>query len=221
MKMLLALNNRFCYEGENGGAPAVTPSLLSEEPAAENHTPAPGAEPDPAAPAAPAPAEPEAVEPLTAESFEIPEGLDTDTPHFNSFLETLNNADLSPKDRAQQLLSLQSTVTEEVAAAFEQKVQDLQNETREAWKTEARALPDIGGEALGENLQSINQALKSAGASSAFFEALDNTGMGDHPEMISLLFKLTRPFAEGAPIGGTPSGTPLSRADKMFGGNTE
>jgi hypothetical protein len=62
---------------------------------------------------------------------------------------------------------------------------------RDAWADAAQSDPEIGGAAFQRELDYAHQALKVYGTPE-LHEALESTGLGNHPELIRLLSKIGR-----------------------------
>jgi hypothetical protein len=163
----------------------------------------------------------EAPEPLTAESFALPEGTEVSEEHMNTFVEVMNDADLSPAERGQKIIDLQTNLMEAATEQASNAAITAWDELQGTWQTELKALPEIGGDKLDASLASIKEGLERAGADEATFEALNQTGAGNNPHLVKLLYTLTRNSAEGGPVSGAPAAGKLSQADKMFGASKE
>lgn len=158
-------------------------------------------------------------EPLTAESITFPEGIEADAETLTPFLEIMNDDKLTRVELAQKIVDLQiKTLTEGTEAANE-AAQTLWNDTQTQWQDEMKALPNIGGDNLDKSLATIKTGLIKAGADDAFFNALNVTGAGNHPEIVKVLFNLTKTRTEGGPVSGDPARGKLTQAEKMFGGH--
>jgi hypothetical protein len=154
------------------------------------------------------------VEPITAEAITLPEGAVTDEAAMTGFLELMNDTEISPAERAQKLIDLQFSIAEDAAKAS----QALWEKTQADWQAEATALPEIGGDKLPETLANIKSGLDKLGATKATYAALDFTGAGNHPEIISILSKATAHLVEGQPPKdpAAPSKGNLSQADRIY-----
>lgn len=189
-------------------------SLLSsggQAPAA----PAPGTEP-------PAEAEAQASEVPTLDvaALALPEGFDFPDELRGEFAAVLGNAELGPQERAQALLDLYAkqagSVTEALTAAIAKESADAYAAMQESWRTELRALPQFAGAKLEPELGAIKQALLSQGADEKFFEALNITGAGNHPAIVSMLHKLTLPLREGGAVSGTSASRSVNPALNLY-----
>jgi len=182
--------------------------------------PKPTPEPEPKKDAEPDPVVPE---PVTLESLKVPEGLTIPDELGTKFLAVVNDTELSGADRAQALLDLQAevarTASEGISKEFEQ--------VREQWVKDAKALPDIGGDKLDETLGQIGTLIdefdiadaKLGVEAGAFRKVLDESGLGDHPVVITFLHRIASANSEGGPTSGGPGGQPRSAADRIYDGN--
>jgi len=157
------------------------------------------------------PEEPEP--PLTAADLALPEGTEIDEASQAKFIDILNE-DLSRGDLAGKLLTLQS----EMSQAASDSISEAWNTMQEEWKTAAQAHPDFGGDKLAPALGSVKELINEVmgDKASEVFDALDLTGVGSHPALISLLHKLAVDRAEGKAAVGAPSAPAQSMADIMF-----
>ncbi|MFA5965289.1 MAG: hypothetical protein WC804_14835 [Sphingomonas sp.] len=109
------------------------------------------------------------------------------------------------------------------AAQFARRVQDQANRQllshvqaeRKAWLDAARADPEIGGAKWGDTIATAASALDRLGfgKGSAFRNLLDESGLGNHPDMIRAFVKVGRAVAEDNDfvLGG---GIPRNRRDR-------
>lgn len=209
-----------------GGATGTTPP-----PAAD--PPADGQAPDGATPPSDPPAgsllgdgdpkgetppnDPPEVEPVAWESLTLPEGTEVAPEVTESFLSIINDPALSRAELAQKIVDLQLDLNTKGTAAAESAAQALWDQTQETWRTEAKALPEIGGAKLPETLATIKKGLDAAGADKAVYDALDLTGAGNHPAVIKVLHALTKNLAEGKPVSGSPTSGSLTQAERLYG----
>jgi hypothetical protein len=78
-------------------------------------------------------------------------------------------------------------------------------ETRQTWRDEINADPDIGGTKLNGVMVSISKLIDSFGdakVADAFREAMDYTGAGDNPGVVKGLYALAKRLTEGGPVRG-------------------
>ena len=161
--------------------------------------------------------------PFTADDLTLPEGFNPEEDEtFSNFLETMNNQEFTPAERAQKILDLQTSLVETAAASAAEAEQAAWDTLQSEWQASLKADPEIGGDKLDENLGAIKETLTQLGATKETFEALDLTGAGNHPEIVKMFHKLVQPHREQSPVsGGTPAAAPKSQADRMFAGPPE
>jgi len=183
----------------------TTPPTLLTQPTVPPTTPT-----EPAAPAEPAKIEPAATpEPLTVESLKAPEGMEIPAAEAEKFIGILSDDKLSPGDRANALLSLQSEVAKGWAEKSTAAFNDFWDQQVEAVKSD----PEIGGAKLEPALAKISSVLNEYG-SPELREVLNVTRVGDSPAVVKFLAKIADVLSEGAPVRGTPA--PVKSLEETF-----
>lgn len=138
-------------------------------------------------------------------AVKLTEGFELDAEVGKSFSEILTKEDLSPQERGQQLMDLHTTaIKSAVESAVQQHTEANLTQFKtmnDTWRAEILALPEfkdnpdeVGGKMM--------QALVSVGADQKFFDALDLTGAGNHPAIVQVLHRLTKPLMEGGAVHG-------------------
>ncbi len=155
---------------------------------------------EPAAPAEPAkPAAPEKYD------LKLPENSLLDATHVGK-IAALAKANGLTNEQAQGYLEAES---EAVATYVEQR--------KEAWKSEAIADPEIGGDAAKQNVELAHRVLERY-ATPKLKEELNKTGYGNHPELVRMLVRLGKEMApDSLVIPGTQSGGKKSMEDVFYG----
>lgn len=175
---------------------------------------------------------PSAVDPeaLTFDKLTVPEGIDVTNPLGEKFLGILNNKDLTPADRANQLLGLQTELAKQIEEHNAQSWLDLNSQWQSALikehgedKLEAH-LSKMGGliKAYGADRTGQFKAGSATGVDVPNYEkdlrdALTMTGAGNNPHIVNFMIWAANQLGEGSPLGGTPPGGQQSRAERMFG----
>lgn len=193
--------------------PAATPSLMGDAPAAD---PAPAAEPtdekpdpapaagdpdpaagDPADPADPADGsdgddgeEGEEGAPEEYADFAAPDGVELDATALDSFKPIAKELNLT-QEQAQRIVDIQAETAQRWAEGVQQHVID----TRLGWRESAQADPEIGGEKFAENLAAAKHGLDTFGTAE-LKKLLDETGVGDHPEVVRFFYKVGKANSE-------------------------
>lgn len=137
------------------------------------------------------------------EPFKAPEGYELDPKAVEEFTPIAKELGLS-QDGAQKLIDFYSAKTKEVAEA----PYNTWKEMNDKWAGEVKADPALGPR-LAEVKQNVSRALDAIGdpkLTSAFKEAMDLTGAGNHPAFVKVIDRLAAHFIEGKHVaGGGPS----------------
>lgn len=176
--------------------PAVDPAKAAVDPAKE-----PAKEP-----AAAAPVVPESYE------FKVPEGYTLAPETVAEITPVLKELGLS-QEQAQKLVDVQTKINQKAAEDATKAWTDL----RAGWVNEAKTDKEIGGDKFDANIALAKKAMEVLGTPK-LAEALNQTGMGDHPELIRLMVKLGGLVADDKLHFGSASGaTPKTAAEIMYG----
>lgn len=132
-----------------------------------------------------------------AYEFQAIEGQEFDPEVMKSFSEIAKELDL-PQDAAQKVL-------DKVAPKIlERQMQALEN-VRNEWAESARTDKEFGGDKLNDNLVVAKKALDSFGTPE-LRKLLNESGLGNHPEMIRLMYRAGKAISEDRFVGGTRGG---------------
>lgn len=159
------------------------------------------------------PAEEPAAEivPLTVDDIKIPEGYEVIEPLRDKFLETMNDASLSPQERASALLALHKETIDAAQETDSKAWSDMQ----ETWKEEAKT---VLGDKLQPTITNIAKLIDEYG-SDDLRDAFNFTGAGNNVHVIQFLGKIAEQLTEGTHDAGRPS-TALSseeeRAQRLY-----
>lgn len=120
------------------------------------------------------------------ESYDLktPDGIDVDT---EAFAEFAKDADLT-QDQAQKLL-------EKMATASLARQNAAMEQTRQQWASDAKSDKEFGGEKLPENLGVARKAMDQFGSPELKL-LLEQSGLGDHPEIIRFFFRAGKAISE-------------------------
>ncbi len=124
------------------------------------------------------------------EDFVIPENMELNQEMVDAFKPIAKELDL-PQDKAQKFVDLWSEGQKEQAQATE----DYWNNVMVEWQTTAKNDKEIGGQAFDDNIASAKRALDTFGTTE-LLEALETTGMGNHPEIIRVLARVGKAIGE-------------------------
>lgn len=149
--------------------------------------------------------------------FTAPEGTEYDPGILDAFSGAAKEANLS-QDAAQKLLANMAPV---IAARQAEQVKQVQ----EQWKEASTADPEIGGEKLQENLAVARKGLDTLDpipkgqTTTALRTLLTSSGLGNHPEVLRLLFRAGQKVSEdGFVVGSSTNNANKTLAEKLYGG---
>ena len=133
-----------------------------------------------------------------AYSFKAPEGTEYDPEILESFSGAAKEAGLT-QDAAQKLI-------EKMAPALAARQVDQVQAIHKEWLDTSTADKEFGGEKLAQNLGVARKALENFGTPE-LRSLLDETGLGNHPEVIRFMFRAGKAISEDKFVGGSPSGS--------------
>jgi hypothetical protein len=205
-------------------APGAAPAVVVPPVPAGGDAPAPGADPakpslagDPAKPGEPPKS---AVNDPPPAQFDpakltLPEGMKADDPLFQKFSGLMTDDKLSPHERGQQMLNLYNDAVKQSRDAAKTAWDGVNTE----WSKQTMALPEIGGAKWDSTKTTIAKAIDGLGAdaATAFRQALDITGAGNHPAIVKALHSWASKLTEGGHIEGKgPVEAPKDLAKTFF-----
>lgn len=167
---------------------ATATTLLGETPKTEGET-KPADEAKPAEQAKPEGA-PEKYE------FTAPEGKEYDSQVIDTFSAAAKEANLS-QDAAQKLL-------DKVAPALAERQTQQADALKSQWLEESKSDKEFGGDKIQENLGVAKKALDTFGTPE-LRKLLEDTGLGNHPEVIRAFYKAGKAISEDTFVGGQPA----------------
>jgi len=125
--------------------------------------------------------------------FKPTEGLDIDPAVIGSFAEVAKELNL-PQDAAQKML-------DKMAPVLATRQAEQLDAAREHWANEARSDKEFGGEHLAENLSHAKKAL-DAFATPELHTLLNDSGLGNHPEVIRFMVRAGKAISEDGFVRG-------------------
>lgn len=127
------------------------------------------------------------------EAYELtpPDGMTIDADLLTEATPIFKEAGLS-NEQAQAILPAAKSLVEKTQQATVQNLIDAGNQQRKAWLDAAKADEQIGGAKWDASLDSAGRALDALGHAegSEFRTALNETGFGNHPEMIRIFARI-------------------------------
>lgn len=117
-------------------------------------------------------------------------------------------------EEAQGLLEIESEAVSRYAQAQAEQVKSKV----EGWKADVRKDKEIGGEAFEKNVELAKRVVERF-ASEDFKKALNETGLGNHPELVRVFFKIGLAMADDSLVQSGAQIGPKSRdvADLLYG----
>ena len=142
--------------------------------------------------------------------FAFPDGFDAEQVKLDdvkAFAKDLGLDPVADKDKAQKIL--------DKVIALRGEANTAQEEVIAGWADQAKADKEIGGDKFDATLASARTVIENAAFVTPEFKAfLDETGLGNHPEMIRTFARLAPHFTNDTPVpgGGAPlGGDPLQK----------
>lgn len=145
------------------------------------------------------------------EQFDVPEGVDINPEVLTEFTSLLKDANVS-QAQAQSFVDLQLKMNSQAAEAQAQQWADIQGEWQEAGENDE----EYGKGKYDESVMIARKAMRTVG-SPALGKALEETGMGNHPEFIRFFYRVGVAIGEDSlSFGGTGKGADKTAAEKIF-----
>lgn len=140
--------------------------------------------------------------------FKAPEGKAFDEAVLTQFSEVAKELNL-PQDAAQKIL-------DKVAPAIQARQAEAIQAARTEWANTARIDKEFGGDKLPENLAVAKKALDTFGTPE-LRALLNESGLGNHPEVIRLMYRAGKAISEdGFVPGSRTSTTEADPAKRLF-----
>ncbi len=148
------------------------------------------------------------------EDFNLPEGMSVEDSTLESFIPLAKELNLD-QGQAQRLVDYEAGRVQEMINTQEQVWADL----RQEWRTATKSDKEIGGPAFDESLAAGKTFLREYGTPE-LLEALNSTGMGDHPEFIRAFARAGKAMKEDALSTGGPGEAKLSAEEILYPNQT-
>lgn len=117
------------------------------------------------------------------------------------------------QDAAQKMVDKIAPVMAQRQAA---QIETLKTE----WRAQSEAHPEFGGDKLNNSLASAKTAIKTFG-SEAFTKMLDESGMGNHPEVFAFMVKVGKTISQDTHVsGGATLQSTQSAAQRLYPSKT-
>jgi hypothetical protein len=129
-------------------------------------------------------------------AFKAPEGREFDSEVITNFSEVAKELNLT-NEAAQKILDKMGPT---LASRQESQVKAI----RQEWVATAKADAEFGGEKLVSNLATAKKALDTFGTAE-LRTLLNQSGLGDHPEVIRFMYRAGKAISEDSFVGGAPA----------------
>ena len=157
--------------------------------------------------------------PLSIDDLKLPDGVSLDGEAGKAFVDTLNNAELSGKDRGQALIDLHRKEMDRVAKHYSDHQTKVWQDLNAGWKNDLRNDKELGGNRLDTSLSMAKATVEeflSPQEAAALFKHADLNGMGNFPPFIRLLHNIGKRlnvFEDGM-VASNPSQTAVKGPGK-------
>lgn len=140
--------------------------------------------------------------------FEAPEGTELGETVMGEFKDAAKELNLS-QDDAQKMLN---KVLPSMKASYENQI----DTAKTAWAEASTGDSEFGGDALPANLSTAKKALETYGSEN-LRGLLNETGLGNHPEVIRMLWRVGQTLNEDGVVPGVPAkGREMDAAKRLF-----
>lgn len=146
--------------------------------------------------------------------FELPDGFTADGPVMDEFKAAAKALNL-PQAEAQKLAGLGVKLVEQA----QQAMRDAWTATQTQWVDTIKKDAEIGGAQMNERVAVAVKALDRFG-SPELRKALDETGMGNHPEIVRAFYRVGLAISEDALVTSTTKAAAAKdAAEVLYGSN--
>lgn len=150
--------------------------------------------------------------------FKLPEGVQADPAMLAEFNTVAKELGLT-QDQAQKLVDLQAKTSLADDTARNQLLDKALETQRNQWADQIKNDPDVGGAKFEATLATAQKAMQAFG-STELRQLLNESGIGNHPDMVKLFHKIGSAISEDRMVipGSDAAETDNKRAaDVMFG----
>lgn len=146
---------------------------------------------------------------IVPEKYELkmPDGSPLDKEAITR-VENFAKANKLSNEEAQQVLEVENTAVK----TFADKQQADMEQTKKTWLDQSTNDKEFGGENLGKNVELSRRVVDKFG-SQEFRNALNETGLGNHPELIRMLSRIGKAIGEDELVIGRTGAKPEDKPD--------
>lgn len=134
--------------------------------------------------------------------FTLPENMTINAPVLDGMKELFKGLNLSQEQAQQAVEWYGKTVLPDISATLEQ----ARTATINTWIESVKSDPELGGGKLGQSLKTAQVLIKEYPGKESFVQMLNETGIGNHPEMIRFLHHYGSTFREDRELIGNRGG---------------
>lgn len=146
------------------------------------------------------------------EAFKMPKGVELDK-ELGGELEGVARALNLPQNAAQKVADLGAKLVQKMNTAHEAAVAEV----RRGWIASSQGDKEIGGEKLQENL-ALARKVRDTFFTPEFRKFVNETGLGDHPELIRGFYRLGKAMSNDTFVpGGKQPGDTKTLAEQLYG----
>lgn len=144
----------------------------------------------------------------TPESYDLqmPDGVELDTAAAEEFKGIAKEYGLT-QEQAQKVADIGAKMVQRQTEAHQAQVQ--------TWVDAVKTDKEIGGDKLNENLAIARKTIDTFG-SPELKEMLNVTGIGNHPEIVKLAYKIGKAISDDGFVRGGNTSAPRSAAEVMY-----
>ncbi|HCQ7173416.1 TPA: peptidase [Enterobacter cloacae] len=142
--------------------------------------------------------------------FKAGEGVELDTEALKDFEPVARDLNLT-NEQAQKLVDAYP----KILAGVQQRQAEAWQKQTEGWAETVKADKEIGGDKLTANLSAAQRALDQFGTPE-LKEYLNDTGLGNHPDLVKTFVKIGKAMSEDGMVDGSNQGQ-RSAAEVLYG----
>lgn len=150
---------------------------------------------------------PDAPAEFDPKALKVPDGFERDEAVLGEFAKTAKELGLK-QDGAQKLFDLYASQ----AQAAQKKADEAVAAEHAKWLETLKADKEFGGQAFDGNVAHVKRAMTKY-ASPELRKFFDETGLGNHPELVKFAARIGKAMAEDS-VGGTTGGGPAGANDE-------
>jgi hypothetical protein len=138
--------------------------------------------------------------------LQMPEGVQLDTAAADEFKGIAKEYGLT-QEQAQKVADIGAKMVQRQTEAYQAQVQ--------SWVDAVKTDKEIGGDKLSENLAVARKTIDTFG-SPELKQVLNTTGLGNHPEIVKLAYKIGKAISDDGFVRGGNTSSPRSTAEIMY-----